>query len=188
MKKNTQIYDGAANLWRKVIVDSVAVRWVDLGTRLKLRHVVKIIGAEGRGQSSNNNNNNEDEQRDEEEGGRGEADDNGERAATVEVDLREIRWAECSGGGQEPSQDESNAKKFAGNEKILNRVISCTPSPPPPIANESPLFRMFPAYYAVTWTLEARQATVVGGNYCRPNNSLLLIPTPPQRLNAGGVT
>lgn len=35
-----KVFDGAANLWRKVVVDSIKVRWVDLGTRLLLRHVV----------------------------------------------------------------------------------------------------------------------------------------------------
>lgn len=47
-----KVFDGAANSWRKVVIDSVSVRWVDLGTRLILRHVVRALGAEGSSSSS----------------------------------------------------------------------------------------------------------------------------------------
>lgn len=111
------------------MVDSVSVRWVDLGTRLVLRHVVKVVGAEGRRQR---NNNDADEQQDGEEGEGAEADDSGERAATIEVDLTEIRWAECTEGGQEPCQDEFQAKKLAGTESNVTKSSLMGPVTPPP--------------------------------------------------------
>lgn len=97
-------------------MDSVSVRWVDLGTRLVLRHVVKIVGAAG-GSQRNSNNGGDNEEQHREEGEGAEAGDSGERVATIEVDLMDIRWAECTEGEQEPREDESPAKKLAGGEK-----------------------------------------------------------------------
>lgn len=37
------------------MVDSVSVRWVDLGTRLILRHVVRVVGAEDNNSSNDDN-------------------------------------------------------------------------------------------------------------------------------------
>lgn len=138
----TQIYDGAANLWRTVVVASVAVRWIDLGTKLVLRHVVRVLGAEQEGHSSHNNNQNENDSENEgagttqeishrgegiEEGGNTGAtsrtDDGAKaRAATAEVDLDEVRWAECTGREKERRLSKSNAKKLAGKRHPLIRT------------------------------------------------------------------
>lgn len=48
------MYDGAANTWRKVVIDSVSVKWVDLGTRLVLRHVIRVPDAIKEDDSTNN--------------------------------------------------------------------------------------------------------------------------------------
>lgn len=154
-----QIFDSAAKLWRKVIVDSVSARWVDLGTRLVLRHVVRVAGAEegsvGEGVGGSNDEGNNQENRDDEHkprGGdegrgnqqsherkqRGEGDSKGSvekgtrpgseadekggaagrdagsgAAATVEVDLSEIRWAEVT-GGDDQRRAEARTKNLAG--------------------------------------------------------------------------
>lgn len=119
----TQIYDGAANLWRTVVVDSVAVRWIDLGTKLVLRHVVRVLGAEQEGHSRSTNNNQNETESDSK--GVPEGGDTGETsgpeggakagALTAEVDLDEVRWAECTGREKERRLSKPNAKKLAGN-------------------------------------------------------------------------
>lgn len=134
----TQIYDGAANLWRMVVVASVAVRWIDLGTKLVLRHVVRVLGAEQEGHSGHTNNNQD--ENGSENGGegttqakshRGKGAEEGvnaggaasrtggggakARAATAEVDLDEVRWAECTGREKQRKPSKSNARKLAGD-------------------------------------------------------------------------
>lgn len=136
-----QIFDGAAATWRKVLVESVAVRWVDLGTRLVLRHVVRVLGAEVRGKSpiimavnehtkvadgeheSGESGRRSDAARDcdiglhadhtiETNGSSGKDADGGVGDATVEIDLCETRWGECTGG--ERRQSEAKAERFVG--------------------------------------------------------------------------
>ncbi len=134
LKRNnqTQIYDGAAKLWRMVVVDSVVVRWVDLGTRLVLRHVVRVLEAEEEGQASNQDQTEgagrEEEKHDDREresrDGSGNSSARGKSdsgkgatragAATAEVDLDEVRWAECTGRAKERKPSRSTAKKLAG--------------------------------------------------------------------------
>lgn len=144
---STQIYDAAAAVWRKVTVESVSVRWIDLGTRLVLRHVVRVVGAEAETVGSSNRNNDDDDDqnthhnsnsksegdnqkshdnRNKDQGGGGTGDGDGEGREesgdgsrdTVEVDLNEIRWAEWTGG--ERQQSESQAKKLAGKLSVVS--------------------------------------------------------------------
>lgn len=119
------------------MIDSVCVRWVDLGTKLVLRHVVRVLGAEEDG-PGNNRTGNENVTRGEgnnqveghRKGDAGDGDRQGEggrrgsdspdsvaprsRAATAEVDLDEVRWAEYTGRAQERKPSRSNAVKLAG--------------------------------------------------------------------------
>eukprot|EP00752_Nemacystus_decipiens_P010357 g9227.t1 len=148
--KKIEIYDGAANLWRMVVVDSVAVRWIDLGTKLVLRHVVRVLGAEPEGDCSSDNNKQNDNGSEKEgegttrersyrgdgagEGGNTEATSateggGGAKAAalTAEVDLDEVRWAECTGREKERRPSEPTAKKLAvsrasGGEAIVQKM------------------------------------------------------------------
>lgn len=143
----TQIYDGAANMWRTVIISGISVRWIDLGTRLILRHVVRVLGAEEGEQNGNNNNNNEaqgegggnnQEESNQNSGGigRGVAGDRNGRAnsdsdreargglATAEVDLDEVRWAECTVRGKQRKPSRSTAKKLAGTSNFHTSRIS----------------------------------------------------------------
>lgn len=134
----SQIFDGAANVWRTVVIASVCVRWVDLGTKLVLRHVVRVLGAE-EDDPDNNRTESENETRGEgnnqvegrrkgdggegdrkgEDGSRGGGRDNSvaprSRAATAEVDLNEVRWAEYTGRPKERKPSRSNAATLAGN-------------------------------------------------------------------------
>ena len=144
----TQIYDGAANLWRMVVVDSVAVRWIDLGTKLVLRHVVRVLGAEPEGDSGSNNNNQEENRSENENDGEGTPRERSHRgegvgeggnagstgrtgggaraaALTAEVDLDEVRWAECTGREKERRLSEPNAKKLAGKTCHPSIHIPC---------------------------------------------------------------
>lgn len=122
-----KVFDGGAQLWRKVVVDGVSVRWVDLGTRLVLRHVVRIVEAEG--DSSNNSkstnregDNNQDDHENNDDTGEGE---DGGRAATAEVDLSEMRWAECT-EEERRRQSESHTKKAAGACGISETLSVCS--------------------------------------------------------------
>lgn len=125
-KQQTQIYDGAARLWRTVVVDSVVVRWVDLGTKLVLRHVVRVLEAE-KEEQANNRDQTEGDGREEKRGdreregrdgssarGKSDSGKGATGAATAEVDLDEVRWAECTGRAKERKPSRSTAKKLAG--------------------------------------------------------------------------
>ena len=132
-----QVFDGASNQWRKFYVDRLSVSWVDLGTRLVLRHVLRAIGAgyeHGRGSDQSYDDDEKDgdvcsedvkgkpnglkhTKYDASWGGCAESKQlhsggvcMGE--AMVEVDLGEVRWAEHTGGERRLSS--STAKKLAG--------------------------------------------------------------------------
>ena len=115
-----------------VVVDSVVVGWIDLGTKLVLRHLVRVLGAEQEGQGGDNNSQT-DNQRDNgsENKGEGTTQDHTAatsragggaeaRALTAEVDLDEVRWAECTGRKSERRLSKSNAKKLAGNRHVCS--------------------------------------------------------------------
>ena len=148
MRRKKQIFDSAAKVWRKVVVDSVSARWVDLGTRLVLRHVVRVVGAEAEeragkdgggggagsaGRGSDNQEIPEDKQQKRGEGtrrsggekGRAAVIENDKRggvggAATVEVDLNEVRWAEVTGGEQQRESEAEAKKNLAGASFLLS--------------------------------------------------------------------
>lgn len=110
------------------MVDSVVVRWIDLGTKLVLRHVIRVLEAEQEGQISNQDraegdNRGEEKHSDRERDGREDSGtstrrskrDSNKGAATAEVDLDEVRWAECTGRAKERKPSRSTAKKLAGS-------------------------------------------------------------------------
>lgn len=122
-------------MWRTVVISGVSVRWIDLGTRLILRHVVRVLGADEEQDDNNSNNdrsNNETQGEGEGNNQNGDGGDGGGAAgdttggsqsdtdrearaglATAEVDLNEVRWAECTVRERQRKPSRSNAKKLA---------------------------------------------------------------------------
>lgn len=120
------------------MVSSVVVRWIDLGTKLILRHVVRVLGAEQEEHGGRNNNQNENESdidgdetaREKSHRGEGEGADWRAKAgaATAEVDLDEARWAECTGREKERKLSKSNARKLAGKWPSTDSHSECSKS------------------------------------------------------------
>lgn len=142
-----KVYDGSAKAWQRVLVDAVSVRWVDLETRLVLRHVVRVLEADDRDEPDGTPGATTGvviEPLDDTDGesgvgvgvsvgGEGEEKEGkpvvSSAAATVEIDLSEVRWAEASALGRRPS--DALAKKLAGERQYTCSLHLFPPSLPP---------------------------------------------------------
>lgn len=109
-----------------MVISAVSVRWVDLGTRLILRHVIRTIeGEEEDGRSQQENEVEAKTPQDGQEDRGDDVDHSGSgprertRVATAEVDLNEVRWAECTGREKERKPSRSSVQKLTGKAPVF---------------------------------------------------------------------